>query len=176
MTISYLIRAEEPDDDPSIIALQLDAFGPGAFARAAFRVREQAPHDPARSFVGLLDGALIASVRLTPIVAGTAPGLLLGPLVVAPEHKNKGYGRALLRHAVERVREVPDGARFILLVGDASYYGPFGFSAAWTGAVEMPGPVDAARLLAVPIVEGGAEGLKGMVRGVCKATTGEAGA
>ena len=82
MPETLLTRPELPSDDPAITALQQLSFGPGAYARAAFRVREQAPHDPSLSFVTERDGALIASVRLTPISIGERDGLLLGPLVV----------------------------------------------------------------------------------------------
>src|SRR3712207_5794941 len=60
-------RAERDADRDAIDALQRSAFGPGAYARAAWRVREQAPHDPALSFVTERNGCLIGSVRMTPV-------------------------------------------------------------------------------------------------------------
>ncbi len=45
MTSNLQIRPEKPEDQSAIDALLSVAFGPGALARAAFRVREQAPHD-----------------------------------------------------------------------------------------------------------------------------------
>ena len=44
-------RLERPSDAAADRGPAARAFGPGAYARAAFRVREQAPHDPALSFV-----------------------------------------------------------------------------------------------------------------------------
>src|SRR4051794_4628845 len=112
---------ERPSDAPAIDALHHTAFGPGAYARAAFRVREQAPHDLALSFVTEKNGAPIASGRLTPIGVGERRGgLLLGPLVVDPPHKNLGFGKALMRLSVEEARKV--GSPFIVLVGDQPYY------------------------------------------------------
>ena len=46
--------------------------------------------------------------------------------------ENAGIGSALMRHAVAEAARLGHGA--ILLVGDAPYYGRFGFSAAKTGA------------------------------------------
>jgi predicted N-acetyltransferase YhbS len=161
---SPLTRPECPADGPTIEALHRAAFGPGAYARAAFRVREEAPHDPALSFVTELDGVMIASVRLTPIDVGGAEGLLLGPLVVDPPYKNRGYGKALLALSVEAART--KGETFVLLVGDEPYYGPFGFRRVPPGKVTMPGPVDPARLLVAELVEGAAAALEGRVRGV----------
>ncbi len=165
MSPNPITRLERPADAAVIEALQHAAFGPGAYARAAFRVREQAPHDPALSFLTELDGALVGSVRVTPILVGeTARGLLLGPLVVEPAHKGLGHGKALMRLVMEEARQA--GWRFVILVGDQPYYWPFGFRPLPRGAVQMPGPVDPARFLVAELQPGAAEGLKGMVRGI----------
>lgn len=161
---TIVTRRELPSDDPGIEVLQHAAFGPGAYARAAFRVREQAPHDRALSFVTELNGVLVGSVRQTPIDVGGARGLLLGPLVVDPPYKGLGYGKALMRHAVAAAAEA--GVPFILLVGDEPYYWPFGFKPLPPRKVEMPGPVDPARFLAAELRPGTVEALSGMVKGV----------
>jgi predicted N-acetyltransferase YhbS len=151
-----VIRPEQPADHAQIEALHRAAFGPGRYARAAFRVREQAPHDPSLSFVTERDGHPIASVRLTPVRVGESHGMLLGPLVVDPCCKNMGYGKALLGFALDQARNA--GCAFIILVGDEPYYGPFGFKPLPRGAVRMPGPVDPARLLVVELQPGAAAG------------------
>ena len=47
MTASpFAYRLEQPADNDEIEALHAEAFGPGRFARAAFRLREDVPHDP----------------------------------------------------------------------------------------------------------------------------------
>ena len=170
---SILTRPERPADNPAIEALHHAAFGPGAYARAAFRVREQAPHDPALSFVTEENGTPIASVRLTPIDVGGRGGLLLGPLVVDPAHKNLGYGKALMRLSMEEARKA--GCPFVVLVGDEPYYWPFGFRPAPAGRILMPGPVDPARLLVAELKPNGAAGLEGMVCGVAERRFGCAG-
>ena len=122
---------------PSTI-LHAEAFGPGRFTRAAFRVREQGPHDRGLSFVAVAqDGEkLLGSVRMTWIeTAGTgARGLLLGPLAVKDGLKGKGIGKALMRRSVDAARDV--GAPYILLVGDKPYYWPFGFETLPRGQVQ----------------------------------------
>jgi predicted N-acetyltransferase YhbS len=158
-----ITRPERPSDDPAIEALQRLSFGPGAYARAAFRVREQAAHLRSLSFVTERDGALIASVRLTPIRVGERRGLLLGPLVVDPCCKNQGHGKALMRRALDESRAA--GWPFVILVGDEPYYRPFGFRPLPPKQVLMPGPVDPARLLVAELQPGAADGLAGMVRG-----------
>ena len=55
------------------------------------------------------------------------------------------------------------GHRAIVLVGDAPYYGRFGFSAAQTGALWMPGPFERHRLLALELAPGALDGARGML-------------
>lgn len=149
---NWFIRLEDAADAAEIDALQAEAFGPGRFARTAFRIREGVPHLPTLSFVGLSGQKVAGSVRLTPISIGETPALLLGPLTVAPEFKNRGLGKSLLRTAIDAATAAGETA--ILLVGDAPYYGPFGFQPVPFGSVELPGPVDPARLL-IALLNGG---------------------
>ncbi len=92
---------EDASHDAAIEIINEEAFGPGRFTRAAARIREQGPHDRALSFICADNGETIASVRMTPVTAGSVKGHLLGPLAVRPSHKNQGIGRELVRIAVE---------------------------------------------------------------------------
>ena len=143
-----VFAVETPADAGAIEALNATTFGPGRHVRAAARLRERGPHDPALSFTASQDGRLVGSVRLTPIVVGEGesgvPGHLLGPLVVVPALKRLGIGRALIERSC-RAASALDGPAFVLLVGDAPYYARTGFAVV-RGPV-MPGPVDPARLL-----------------------------
>ena len=113
--------------------------------------------------VALIDGALVGSVRLTPIRVGATPALLLGPLAVRPHLKNRGIGKTLMRLSMDAARR--DGHALVVLVGDLPYYWPFGFRTARAGAIAMPGPVDPARLLVAELVPGAAETLSGPALG-----------
>ncbi|MEW6258245.1 MAG: N-acetyltransferase, partial [Pseudomonadota bacterium] len=53
--------------------------------------------------------------------------------------------------------------RAVLLVGDASYYERFGFSAQKTGALWMPGPYDRNRLLGLEFQPGALDGARGLI-------------
>ncbi|WP_417686564.1 GNAT family N-acetyltransferase [Roseibium sp.] len=159
--INWFIRTEETADAADIDALQAEAFGPGRFAKTAFKIREGVPQDPALCFVGLNGGELAGSVRLTPIMIGETPGMLLGPLTVAPAYKNRGLGKALLRTALDVAES--RGETAVLLVGDAPYYGPAGFAPVPLGQITLPGPVDPARLLVATL--NGTDMPRGMVTG-----------
>ncbi len=157
--IPFTFRPEEAADEAGIETLHDVTMGPGRFARAAFRLREGVPPDPLLSFVALHNGHLAGSVRLTPIVIGSRPALLLGPLAVLPALKGQGAGKALVRMALEKAAEA--GHEVVLLVGDEPYYGPLGFERLKSGAVAMPAPVDPMRVLVAGLRPGALDGLAG---------------
>jgi predicted N-acetyltransferase YhbS len=140
--------------DADIETLNRDAFGPGRFARTAYRLREGVPHEQELSFIAMLSGTgrrdqLAGSVRQTAIRIGSRTALLLGPLVVATEFKNIGIGRELMNRTIEAANKA--GHNLILLVGDYPYYSRFGFQVAPHGTIALPGPVDPRRLLTLAL-------------------------
>lgn len=151
--------AELPAHDHAIELINDEAFGPGRFARAAYKIREGGPHERSLSFVALRGDEVVASVRLTRIAAGEGRALLLGPLAVRPAHKNVGIGRKLVGIAIDAARQAGAGA--VILVGDEPYYGPLGFRRVPRGQLTMPRPVDPERLLAAEIIPGAVETLRG---------------
>ncbi|MCC5976991.1 MAG: N-acetyltransferase [Salinarimonas sp.] len=160
--LTLTIRPEHPSDHAAIERLHERAFGPGRFARTAFRLREGATHDLGLSFAAHVGTLLVGSVRLSPVWAGNVPALILGPLTVEPAFKERGIGAALVRHALTKAGE--RGEKLVLLVGDAPYYSRFGFSPVPRGQLRLPGPVDPARLLACSLVEGASDSAHGDVR------------
>lgn len=153
---------ELPDHDSEIEAINAAAFGPGRFTRAAHFIREDGPHDRALSYVALMGGVVVGSLRLTPIDIGGTPALLLGPLAVHAKWKNRGIGRKLMAISLEAAKK--DGHRLIILVGDEPYYAPFGFKMVSPGCLVMPAPVDPRRLLACELFAGALNDVSGVVR------------
>lgn len=160
--LSLVIRAEAPSDSEAIERLHERAFGPGRFARTAFRLREGASHLPDLSFTVLVGTLLVGSVRMSPIWAGSEPALALGPLTVDPAFENRGIGAALVARGLDAARDA--GHALVLLVGDEPYYSRFGFKRVPKGQLAMPGPVDPARLLAAELTEGALARVNGPVR------------
>ena len=160
-TLAPVIRPETAAEQDAIEKLHEHAFGPGRFARTAFRLREGVACDPDLSLVAMVGDRLGGSVKITPIRIGTARSLLLGPLAVDPDYGSRGLGRTLVRAAVEKAKAL--GHRTMLLVGDAPYYGPLGFHHVKPTDVIMPGPVDPARVLLCELVEGAATEARGRV-------------
>jgi len=101
-------------------------------------------------------------VRLWHVSAGPAhPALMLGPLAVDPARRGLGLGRALLEASLARAKSLGHGA--VLLVGDAPYYGRFGFSSRQTWSLRLPGPYERDRFLARELRPGALEGARGLV-------------
>jgi predicted N-acetyltransferase YhbS len=156
------IREEKIADIAAREALLDAAYGASRFAKASERVREGRVPADGLSLVAVDRGRIIGTVRLWHVTAG--PGraaLLLGPLAVDPAHRNRGIGTALMRRVIARARLA--GHRAILLVGDVAYYGRFGFIAAPTGGLWMPGRYDRDRLLGVELRPDALGGARGMI-------------
>ena len=160
-TLPLLIRHEDISDREAIERLHERAFGPGRFARTAFRLREGAGERPDLCFTAHVSTYLVGSVRLSPIRIGSAPGLVLGPIAVEPEFKSRGIGQALIEAALEAARQAGD--RFVILVGDEPYYQRSGFTKVPQGRLAMPGPVDPDRLLWLALAPDAFEGVSGAV-------------
>lgn len=106
--------------------------------------------DAALSFIARDGHALVGSVQCWPLrlrgVSGRAvPLTLLGPVATAADRQGEGIASRLMGAALTEVDAA--GAPPVLLIGDAPFYGRFGFSAAATAGWVLPGPVDRARLL-----------------------------
>jgi predicted N-acetyltransferase YhbS len=156
------ILPETADDEPAIERLHERTFGPGRFARSAFRIREGRGHSLALSFTARVGTLLVGSVRLTPICIGETPALLLGPLTVEPPFRERGVGTALIARALKDAKA--KGHKLVVLVGDEPYYGKHGFRKIPKGQVKMPGPVDPDRLLIAELAPGAFENVAGMIR------------
>jgi predicted N-acetyltransferase YhbS len=161
-TANFEIKDENKNDAPLLSELAAKALGPGRFARTAYRIREGVAPVSSLSRAAWLDGRLVGSIHFTAVTIGAEGGaLLLGPLVVHPAHKGKGYGQALAGEGLARASA--QGFRLVVLVGDVPYYGRFGFVSVPPGQITLPGPVDPKRLLALELVAGALSGAVGPV-------------
>jgi predicted N-acetyltransferase YhbS len=159
---AFTILLETADDALAIERLYERTFGPGRFAKSAYRLRERIRHRPELSFTARIGTLLVGSVRLTPIRIGATPALLLGPLTVEPPFRERGIGYALIERALAEAKA--KGHRLVVLVGDEPYYGKSGFKRIPKGRAAMPGPVDPARLLVCELADGAFDGVSGPIR------------
>ena len=159
----FSVERRSADDLEPIQRLGERVFGPGRFARTAFRIRETTDPEESLCFVARVGSLLVGSNEMTPICIGAAPAYILGPLVVEPVFRSQGIGEALVKASLEAA--AAGGASLTILVGDPPYYSRMGFAPAPRGKVQFPGPVDPARIMFFEHRVGAMSESAGMVRG-----------
>jgi predicted N-acetyltransferase YhbS len=163
--ISLTLVPQTPADQPAIDRLDEHAFGPGRYARSAYRLREGIDPDYTLSFVARVGTLLVGANRITHVLCGKGrnlkPALLLGPLSVDPAFRSGGIGEALVGKSLEAAKAA--GHTLVLLVGDVSYYSRMGFAPVPPEQLEFCGPVDPERLLYCELVEGALAEMHGKV-------------
>jgi predicted N-acetyltransferase YhbS len=160
--VSLTISPETPDDALAIERLHQRTFGPGRYAKTAYRIREGVSHDPALSFIARIGTLMVGSVRLSHIRIGETKALLLGPLTIEPPFRSRGIGQKLIERTLAAAKG--SGHKLVVLVGDSAYYQRAGFKRIPKGQVKMPGPVDPARLLIAELSDGAFTGVAGEIR------------
>jgi len=160
-TASFVVRSERASDVVARETLLDASFGDNRHLRTCQRLRDgQAPAE-GLALSAVSQGRLVGTVRLWHVSAGGVPALTLGPLAVDPSCRKLGIGRALVQRALAAAKARGHGA--VLLLGDAPYYGRFGFSALKTGELRLPGPFEPDRLLGLELREGALDGAWGMI-------------
>lgn len=156
------IRHERPPDAAARETLLDLCLGEARHEKSSERLREGRRPAAGLSLVATKNGRVVGTVRLWNVSAGPLrPALVLGPLAVDPLCRGRGIGAALMRRALHEADRLGHAA--VLLVGDAPYYGRFGFSAEKTGELRMPGPYERDRLLALELRPGSLDGAGGMI-------------
>ncbi|MFP4043218.1 MAG: GNAT family N-acetyltransferase [Rhodosalinus sp.] len=155
------LARETAEDWWEVEALYDLAFAPGREALSSYRLRDGVPPVPelcltARDQQGILGGA----IRYWPVLVSGARALLLGPVAVHPTRQGEGVGAALIRESLAEAGRL--GWARVLLVGDAPYYGRFGFRR--LEDVEMPPPTNPERVLGLALRPGAWDGVSGAVK------------
>ncbi|WP_300443805.1 N-acetyltransferase [uncultured Mameliella sp.] len=156
----FTLAQETEDDWWEVEALFDLAFAPGRTALSSYRLREDvAPVAPLCRVARDENGTIGGAIRYWPVRVGACDALLLGPVAVHPIAQGEGLGAALIRDTVARAAEL--GFARVLLVGDAPYYGRFGFRR--LEGVEMPPPTNPDRVLGLALVPDAWAGVAGPV-------------
>ncbi|HEU4652071.1 MAG TPA: N-acetyltransferase [Croceibacterium sp.] len=149
LALSTLIPLDQVD--PALVERVLDdAFGPNRRARTAYRIRAGTDYLPALSFAALdAEDSLVGTIQAWPVALTDPEGrahplIMVGPVAIEPDRQGQGFGRALM--AAQAAALDPAAPLPQMLIGDAPYYGKFGFVEAPRGW-RCPGPWDPARLL-----------------------------
>lgn len=156
----YELRVETEADQWEVEALYDLCFAPGRRALSSYRLRDGIAPVADLCLVLHEDESLAAVIRYWPVKVGEAPALLLGPVAVHPTRQGEGLGGLLIHESLAEARRL--GWRRVLLVGDAPYYGRFGFRR--LDGVEMPPPTNPDRVLGFELAAGAWAGVAGLVR------------
>ena len=156
-----LTLTEETDEDWWEVEALFDlAFAPGREALSSYRLRDGIPPAAGLSRVARdEDGILAGAIRFWPVLVGGVAALLLGPVAVHPTRQGEGLGRALIEDGLAAAQAA--GWERAMLVGDAPYYGRFGFQR--LEGVEMPPPTNPDRVLGKALVPGAWDDVRGRV-------------
>lgn len=132
-----VIRRETPEEFSQIydlvkVAFQTAKVSDGKEQDFVNQLRSGGNYIPELALVAEEDGKLIGHTMLTKtyIVASDNKfeTLLLAPLSVALEYRNRGIGSDLVKESFKLAKEM--GYTSVLLVGDPAYYNRFGFKTA----------------------------------------------
>ena len=157
----FAIRAERDQDVVAREALLDACFGDDRQQRTCERLRDGRAPAEGLAFSAVRQGKLVGTVRLWHVSAGGTPALVLGPLAVDASCRKLGLGAALMNHALAAAKAGGHGA--VILLGDAAYYQRFGFTAAKTGGLSLPGLFERERLLALELRDGALDGAFGLI-------------
>ena len=158
--MAYRLEEETPDDWWEAEALFDLCFAPGRTALSSYRLRDGvAPVKDLCTVARDGDGVLAAAIRCWPARVADRPVLLLGPVAVHPTRQGEGLGGLLIHESLAEARRL--GWERVMLVGEAPYYGRFGFRR--LDGVEMPPPTNPDRVVGCARVNGAWDGVTGVV-------------
>lgn len=136
-----IVRPERAGDEAAIRAVTEAAFRTQPMSdgrEPAIIDGLRSDGDLALSLVADIDGAVVGHIAFSPvsIADGSVEWYGLGPVSVRPDRHRQGIGGHLIREGIARMREVD--AQGIVLLGDPTFYGRFGFE--HDPALAFPGP------------------------------------
>ncbi|MEX0310499.1 MAG: GNAT family N-acetyltransferase [Tateyamaria sp.] len=156
----YHLRTETHQDRWEVEALYDLCFAPGREALSSYRLRDDVPPVAELSHVARdSDGILAGAIRFWPVRVAGQTALLLGPVAVHPTRQGEGLGGDLIETALAQAAET--GWDRVMLVGDAPYYGRFGFEK--LPGVVMPPPTNPDRVLGRALSPDAWRGIQGDV-------------
>lgn len=135
-------------------------FAPGREALPSYRFRDGI--DPVADICLVArdeTGAIAGAIRYWPVKIADRSALLLGPVAVHPTHQGEGLAASLIGDSLGIAKGRWDR---VLLVGDAPYYGRFGFKKL-TG-IRLPPPTNPDRVLGLSLATNAWEKVTGTLQ------------
>jgi putative acetyltransferase len=138
----WTIRGERPDDAAMIAAVTQNAFRAAQHTDGTEFLLPGRLRDAGDLTLSLVadhpEEGIVGHVAVSPVTIsdGRTAWYGVGPVSVAPARQREGIGSALIRRAIETLKE--RGAGGCVVLGEPQYYGRFGFI--HDPALSYPGP------------------------------------
>jgi predicted N-acetyltransferase YhbS len=171
MKAEIAIRAERPDDAPTIADIVVRAYANVAYSDhrehvMIERLRRTTAYVPALSLLAEIEGQAAGHILMTKasIVGAhsSVETLALAPLSVVPDHQSCGLGKRLVRAAEQQAADL--GFRSIILVGIPSYYPQFGFEPLSRYPITLPFDAPHDDCMILPLTSDALDGVAGLVQ------------
>ena len=172
-----IIRQETENDFPQIFefvktAFQTSHHSDGTEQNYFLKLRYGSTYIPELSLVMIDEndgGRLIGHIMLTKIAVkgvksmpkNTFEILLLAPVAIALDHRNRGLGSDLIREALKQAKK--EGYAAVILTGDPHYYERLGFVSAEKFNIKNKQNIPNENVLIYELVAGILEGIEGTV-------------
>ena len=161
---ALLIREEIPADHDAVRDLNRQAFGGTAEAELVDRLRTRGA--VIVSLVAVENNEIVGHILFSDLPIETKQAVIhavsLAPMAVLPQYQRRGIGSALVRRGLELCRE--RGYSIVVVLGHPEYYPRFGFAAVLATNLKSPYSGAGASWMALELVPGALDGVKGTVR------------
>ena len=158
------IRKEQPQDIPTIHAVNKQAFGQLREADLVDTLRQNC--NDLLSLVAVVGNEVVGHILFSSAtVEGektTVEGMGLAPMAVLPEYQRQGIGSELVRTGIARLA-ISDCA-FVIVLGHADYYPRFGFEPASRYGVRSEWEVPDDAFMILVLNESMMQGISGVAR------------
>lgn len=165
-----LIRQETEQDFTAIYDLVKAAFqtarvSDGDEQDFVVQLRSGSSYIPELALVMEQDGRLIGHIMLTKTyvqgASGSFEALLLAPIAIALEHREKSNGSKLIAESFQRAKTM--GYTAVFLVGDPAFYERFGFRPTVSFGIQYTLPIPEQNVMACELTPNALNGVSGTV-------------
>lgn len=130
----------------------------------AHKLRKSPDYIPELDFVAEINEKIVGNIiySLSKIIdenGNEYETINFGPLSVLPEYKNRGIGKALLKHTINEAKRL--GYRGIIFYGHPDYYPKIGFQRAAEFNIATSKGMNFDAFMAMPLYEGAFDGISG---------------